>query len=418
MSSDDVHEGPLFEDMGGPEPSAFDGGLDNNQEVTDGQEFNGNAQQGGGAEDTSIQQHAMQYQEDDSMYVNAVGEQFQGVVGDSAYPLDMDPQLNNPAMDEQPEEFRQGEGPPLYESEVNQQHLESYGQGQSPPLYGSDMNGQQLENYGQGLNPSQMHNPGMNGQYLENYGIDQNPQGHEPAMNGQQLQGTVQDSQFRDPSINAQHLENYGQGPDMENEGLGHVHNDIGNNYPHSADNTNHHLPLSIDVDALMAAEKEKHEQALKIESKAREELEDMILRIEKHFKAEQAARKKAEELLQQSIASELDANNRLEDVMKKRSQEQKAVEEERRTIQQERQALEKMRMEFENELRAARGEVAKAQEALAGSEERMRAVEQVERTRIEAEFQSKLAAVQVSCASNHHPYNECQLQQHYDSIL
>lgn len=29
------------------------------------------------------------------------------------------------------------------------------------------------------------------------------------------------------------------------------------------------------------------------------QELEDMILRIEKHFKAEQAARKKAEELLQ-----------------------------------------------------------------------------------------------------------------------
>lgn len=45
------------------------------------------------------------------------------------------------------------------------------------------------------------------------------------------------------------------------------------------------------------------------------QELEDMILRIEKHFKAEQAARKKAEELLQASIAAELESKAKMEEV-------------------------------------------------------------------------------------------------------
>lgn len=53
------------------------------------------------------------------------------------------------------------------------------------------------------------------------------------------------------------------------------------------------------------------------------------------------------------------------------------------------------MRQEFENELQAARSEVAKAQEALAGSEERIRAAEQVERARLETEYQNKLGAMQ-----------------------
>eukprot|EP00983_Pelagomonas_calceolata_P103892 1158963-Pelagomonas_calceolata.AAC.8 len=41
-------------------------------------------------------------------------------------------------------------------------------------------------------------------------------------------------------------------------------------------------------MEQLMAEEREKHEEQLKLETRAREELEDMILRIEKHFKAEQ----------------------------------------------------------------------------------------------------------------------------------
>ncbi|GAX77524.1 hypothetical protein CEUSTIGMA_g4968.t1 [Chlamydomonas eustigma] len=151
----------------------------------------------------------------------------------------------------------------------------------------------------------------------------------------------------------------------------------------------------AIDIDALLAGERERHEQQLKMESAAREELEDMILRIEKHFKAEQAARKKAEELLQAAIAAEMDAKNKLEDIMKKRQQEQKLLDEERAAISRERHALESMRQEFDSELQAARGEVAKAQEALAGSEERIRAAEQVERARLEAEYQTRVATIQ-----------------------
>jgi hypothetical protein len=58
-----------------------------------------------------------------------------------------------------------------------------------------------------------------------------------------------------------------------------------------------------------------------------------MVLRIEKHFKAEQAARKKAEELLQQAIAAEMDAKNKLEEVLTKRVTEQALLGEEREAI-------------------------------------------------------------------------------------
>lgn len=41
-------------------------------------------------------------------------------------------------------------------------------------------------------------------------------------------------------------------------------------------------------MDEMLAKERERHDEQLKLETRAREELEDMILRIEKHFKAEQ----------------------------------------------------------------------------------------------------------------------------------
>lgn len=46
-----------------------------------------------------------------------------------------------------------------------------------------------------------------------------------------------------------------------------------------------------------------------------------------------QAARKKAEELLQAAIAAEMDAKNKLEDVVKRRTQEQRLLEDERTAI-------------------------------------------------------------------------------------
>uniref|UniRef100_A0A6S8JPS9 Uncharacterized protein n=1 Tax=Dunaliella tertiolecta TaxID=3047 RepID=A0A6S8JPS9_DUNTE len=156
------------------------------------------------------------------------------------------------------------------------------------------------------------------------------------------------------------------------------------------------HMPHQTDqaaMEQLMAEEREKHEEQLKLETRAREELEDMILRIEKHFKAEQAARKKAEEMLQASLAAEVESRNKLEEVNNKRQQEQRLVEDERAAIKRERNALESMRQEFEAELQTARLEVSKAQEALASSEERIRTAEQLERSRLEVDYQSKLHA-------------------------
>jgi len=60
---------------------------------------------------------------------------------------------------------------------------------------------------------------------------------------------------------------------------------DVGaNGMPHHA-----HAPHDQGaMQQLMSEERERHEEQLKLETRAREELEDMILRIEKHFKAEQ----------------------------------------------------------------------------------------------------------------------------------
>lgn len=52
------------------------------------------------------------------------------------------------------------------------------------------------------------------------------------------------------------------------------------------------------------------------------------------------------------------------------------------------------MRRQFKFEVVQARNEVAKAQEAMAGTEERLRASEAIERSRLEAEHQTKLSAV------------------------
>lgn len=47
-----------------------------------------------------------------------------------------------------------------------------------------------------------------------------------------------------------------------------------------------------------------------------------------------QAARKKAEELLQAAIAAEMDAKNKLEDMAKRRTQEQRLLDDERTAIE------------------------------------------------------------------------------------
>lgn len=93
-----------------------------------------------------------------------------------------------------------------------------------------------------------------------------------------------------------------------------------------------------------------------------------MLLRLEKHFKAEQAARVKAEELMNAAITAESESKVALEDALRKQAQHLAELETERVAIKTERDALEAMRQAFENELNQARTEVAKAQRAVEGN--------------------------------------------------
>ena len=58
-----------------------------------------------------------------------------------------------------------------------------------------------------------------------------------------------------------------------------------------------------------------------------------MLLRMERHFKSEQAARKQAEDMLEQAAQAEISAKNQLEDGLRKQAEEKKRVEEELEAI-------------------------------------------------------------------------------------
>lgn len=70
-----------------------------------------------------------------------------------------------------------------------------------------------------------------------------------------------------------------------------------------------------------LVSERERHDMQLRLESKAREELEDMLLRLEKQYKMEQAARAKAEELMNNAIMAEMETAAKLEDATKAKDQ-------------------------------------------------------------------------------------------------
>ncbi|CAD7696043.1 unnamed protein product [Ostreobium quekettii] len=119
-----------------------------------------------------------------------------------------------------------------------------------------------------------------------------------------------------------------------------------------------------------------------------------MLLRMERHFKTEQAARKEAEEMLEQAAQAEIAAKNQMEDAAQKHAADEKRVQDELEAIQKERKGLETMRQEFESEVQAARVEVKKAQEALKTAEERVRADERVQKAKMEAEYQTRIIAL------------------------
>ena len=58
-----------------------------------------------------------------------------------------------------------------------------------------------------------------------------------------------------------------------------------------------------------------------------------MLLRMERHFKSEQEARKQAEEMVEQSVQGELSAKKKLEETIRQHTEEKKETEEERNAI-------------------------------------------------------------------------------------
>jgi hypothetical protein len=96
-----------------------------------------------------------------------------------------------------------------------------------------------------------------------------------------------------------------------------------------------------------------------------------------------QAARAKAEELMQQAIESELAVKSQLEMEQQRLQDIDNDLDLDREKLRQERDALEGMRIDFEHELLQAKGEVAKAQDALKTAEERVHSAEQVEKQKI-----------------------------------
>ncbi|KAI8470907.1 MAG: hypothetical protein J3K34DRAFT_508358 [Monoraphidium minutum] len=126
--------------------------------------------------------------------------------------------------------------------------------------------------------------------------------------------------------------------------------------------------------------------------ARARErELEDMLLRLERHFKSETAAREAAQHAAAAAGAAEAEARGALDGAARQREEELAALRIERET---ERQALDEMRHQFDLEVLQARAEVANAQESVMGTEERVRGAEALERARLEADCGARLAAM------------------------
>lgn len=111
-------------------------------------------------------------------------------------------------------------------------------------------------------------------------------------------------------------------------------------------------------------------------------------------MQAEQAARRKAEEELAKCVESEASLKSQLEAEVKKRSKEQKQLASQREEVKAERAALDQMRTEFENELQQARGEMQRAQDALQGAEDQVSVNQQVERSKMESDYQAQMATL------------------------
>jgi len=110
-----------------------------------------------------------------------------------------------------------------------------------------------------------------------------------------------------------------------------------------------------------LLAECERQRYQIAVEQRAREELEDMLLRLERHFKEETASREAAEGRASAAAGGEAEAQGALAAANRLRAEELTALQIEKETVAKERQALEEMRRQFDLEVQQARNEASAA---------------------------------------------------------
>ena len=143
----------------------------------------------------------------------------------------------------------------------------------------------------------------------------------------------------------------------------------------------------------------EAQHQQLEVESKTNAELEDMLLRIEKHFKAEQVARRTAEEKASSAeaqISDERELREKAQLELKNRMHEGERNAQLKAALAAERGALEAEKAKVEAEIEEARGDAQRSAEALARAEEAIRQEETVARLKLESEHNAKVSRLAV----------------------
>ena len=128
--------------------------------------------------------------------------------------------------------------------------------------------------------------------------------------------------------------------------------------------------------------------EQLQAAERAKQDLEDMLIRIEKHFKTEQGLRRKAEASLAESRAQA----RGVEDMKATVAASQLELKKQRHALDSSRDELNDEKVEMEGLLEQARLDAKKAQASLQHAEEDAAAAEDMIRLKLEAEYKSKIS--------------------------
>jgi len=128
--------------------------------------------------------------------------------------------------------------------------------------------------------------------------------------------------------------------------------------------------------------------EQLQAAERAKQDLEDMLIRIEKHFKTEQGLRRKAEAALAESRAQA----RGVEDMKATVAASQLELKKQKHALNESRDELNGEKAEMETLLEQARLDAKKAQASLQHAEEDAAAAEDMIRLKLEAEYKSKIS--------------------------